>query len=230
MHPASGSADSWRFQQEPFASAGFRCITHDLRGWGRSKREANSDPGCMSDDLAALADHLGLEQFVLVGAAYGGFGALDYALRYSNRLQALVLSGTQAGIADPTYSALRDRVVSPPIRQLPLEFRELGSSYRARDPEGVKQWLEISHGEGGADARQRMCMQVALPMLGDLKMPIQLIAGAADLLAPPALMRTFAAHMPGARFSTVSEAGHCIHWEEPDEWNRIVLAFLGDVF
>ncbi len=222
VHPASGSNESWRFQQQPFKSAGYRCITYDLRGWGRSASEG--DPGCMSDDLAALVDGLHLEKFALVGAAYGGFGALDYALRFPSRLSALVLSGTQGGIADPEYTRVRERVVAPEIRALPLEFRELGAGYRVRDPEGVQAWLEITRAEG--HARQRMHTQIALPMLAQLSVPTLLIAGGADLLAPPELMRQIAAHMPEHEFVCVCESGHCVHWEEPEAWNRLVLDFL----
>jgi pimeloyl-ACP methyl ester carboxylesterase len=222
LHPASGSSDSWRFQQQPFKTAGYRCITYDLRGWGRSTSEG--DPGCMSDDLAALVDALHLDRFSLVGAAYGGFGALDYAMRFPERLRALVLSGTQGGIADPQYASVRERVVAPPVRALPLEFRELGACYRTRDPAGVQQWLEITRAEG--HARQRMHTQIALRMLAQLHVPTLLIAGGSDLLAPPELMRQFAAHLPDHEFVTVCESGHCVHWEEPEQWNRLVLDFL----
>lgn len=227
LHPASGSSQSWRFQLQPFAAAGYRCITYDLRGWGRSRSTA-ADPGCLSDDLQALVEHLGLERFNLVAAAYGGFGGLDFALRFPDRLKTLVLSGTQGGIADPAYTQVRERVVSPPIRGLPLELRELGPSYRTRDPEGVQEWLAVAHeaGEPPATARQRTALRIMLPMLGELHVPTLLIAGGADLLAPPALMRLFAASLPSPRFVTVGEAGHCVHWEQPDEWNREVLSFL----
>jgi pimeloyl-ACP methyl ester carboxylesterase len=222
VHPASGSHESWRFQVEAFGAAGFRCVTYDLRGWGRST--SHGDPGCMSDDLAALVDSLPLSRFALVGAAYGGFGALDYALRFPDRLSALILSGTQAGIAEPSYMAVRERVVAPPIRALPLEFRELSPSYRARDPEGVRQWLDITRAEG--HVRQRMSRDVSLDMLAGLTVPTLLIAGGADLLAPPELMRLFAARIPDREFVSLGEAGHCVHWEEPNEWNRLVLDFL----
>jgi pimeloyl-ACP methyl ester carboxylesterase len=228
MHPASGSAESWNFQAVPFVENGYRCITYDLRGWGRSRSEPGVDPGCMSDDLAALVDHLGFERFTLVAAAYGGFGGLDYALRFPERLSALVLSGTQGGIADPEYTAIRERVVSAPIRALPLELRELGPSYRTTDPDGVRGWLEIAHaaGEPPASARQRTSLQITLPMLSGLHLPTLLIAGGADLLAPAALMHSFATHIPGHKFVVFGEAGHCIHWEQPNEWNATVLDFL----
>src|SRR6185312_15465576 len=145
----------------------------------------------LSDDLLALVDHLGLERFALVGAAYGGFGAVDFAVRFPGRVQALVLSGTQGGIADPAYVALRERVVSGPIRALPIDLRELGSAYRLHSPEGVAAWLEIGHaaGEPPPTSRQRMHRDISLADLSELRMPILLLAGGADLLAPPVLMR-----------------------------------------
>src|SRR5579859_3085222 len=228
LHPASGSAASWQFQLEPFAQQGYRCITYDLRGWGRSQPLAEAaDSGCMSDDLAALADTLDLSRFSLVGAAYGGFGALDYALRFPQRLAGLVLSGTQAGVADPAYVAARERVVSPPIRALPLELRELGPSYRTRAPAGVEQWKAIAHaaGEPPVSARQRMAVQITLP-LTHLRVPTLLIAGGADLLAPPELMRMFGEGIPNHRLVVFGEAGHCVHWEQPEAWNHEVLTFL----
>jgi 2-succinyl-6-hydroxy-2,4-cyclohexadiene-1-carboxylate synthase len=227
LHPASGSSESWRSQLPAFAGSGFRCITYDLRNWGRSRSESTDD-GCFSDDLRALTEHLGLEKFALVGAAYGGFGAVDFAVRFPERLSALVLSGTQGGIADPVYTALRERVVSAPIRGLPLELRELGPSYRTRDPEGVEAWLAIAHaaGEPGASARQRMHRDIVLSDLEAVRVPTLLLAGGADLLAPPELMRRIAEHLPDQQLVVLGESGHCLHWEEPAEWNRLVLAFL----
>ncbi len=183
----------------------------------------------MSDDLLALVDHLHLDTFVLIAAAYGGFGGVDFALRFPRRVQAFVLSGSQGGIADPTYTAIRERVVSAPIRALPIELRELGPSYRTRDPDGVQRWLAVGHaaGEPPASARQRMHQPIQLPMLASLTTPTLMIAGGADLLAPAELMRHIAAHVPDHEFVSIGEAGHCIHWEHAEEWNRLALEFLG---
>jgi pimeloyl-ACP methyl ester carboxylesterase len=229
MHPASGSANAWAAQVPAFQARGYRTIVYDLRGWARSQPDPDaSDTGTMSDDLLALVDHLGLDRFVLAAAAYGGFGGVDFALRFPERLAAFVLSASQGGIADPAYTAIRERVVSAPIRALPINLRELGPSYRTRDPEGVERWLEVHHaaGEPPASARQRMHLQVSLPMLAELSVRTLMIGGGADLLAPPALMRLLAERVPDCRYVTLGEAGHCVHWEQPDDWNQLVLDFL----
>jgi pimeloyl-ACP methyl ester carboxylesterase len=181
----------------------------------------------MSDDLLALVNHLRLDRFTLIAAAYGGFGGLDFALRFPERLDAFVLSASQGGVADPEYVATRERVVSPEIRALPIHLRELGPSYRTEHPDGVREWQAIAEmAEHSTTGRQRTALRIDLPLLNTLAVPTLLIAGGADLLAPPGLMRLLAARIPNAQFATVGEAGHCVHWEYPSEWNAIVLDFL----
>jgi pimeloyl-ACP methyl ester carboxylesterase len=52
------------------------------------------------------------------------------------------------------------------------------------------------------------------------------IAGEADLIAPPGLMRVWAGHVKNALWTTVPDAGHAIAWEKPEIFNRTVLRFL----
>src|SRR5262245_35849197 len=93
VHPAAGTSDCWVHQIDAFVAAGYRCVTYDLRGWGRSQpTDPEADPGIASDDLRALVDALGLARFTLIAAAFGGFCALDFALRFQDRLESFVLA------------------------------------------------------------------------------------------------------------------------------------------
>jgi 2-succinyl-6-hydroxy-2,4-cyclohexadiene-1-carboxylate synthase len=228
MHPAAGSSASWLNQQPAFTASGYRCITCDARGFGKSSRwQDESQAGHASSDLHALADELALERFCLVGAAYGGFGALDFALRFPDRLRAFVLATSQGGLTDPDFVAIRTRIAGPEVRQMPIQFRELGPSYRTESPDGVDRWLHVLEAAGGEHlVRQSPYLSIMLPMLESLRVPTLVLAGDADLLAPPALMRLLAARIPGSEFATVPEAGHSAHWERPEQWNETVLAFL----
>jgi pimeloyl-ACP methyl ester carboxylesterase len=151
---------------------------------------------------------------------------VDYALRFPQRLRALVLATSQGGLTDPEYRAALERAVPAEIRALPTYLRELGPSYRVEDPEGVERWFALER-ESHPTARQRMHLQVTLPMLEQLRVRTLLLAAGADLLAPPALMRLLAVRIPNHQYELIPEAGHSAHWERPDEWNRIVLDFLG---
>lgn len=227
IHAAAGSSESWVNQLPAFTEAGFRCLTYDQRGWLRSKAKPGAGLGHASDDLLALADHLAIGKFHLIANAYGGFGGVDFALRYPDRLLSFVLSDSQGGLDDPDYVALRTRIAPPALRALPIELRELGPTYRTENPYGTSEWLRLIHEAGGETAeRQPPALRIRLTTLERLRVPTLMICGDADLLSPPGLMRILAARVPDCRLVTIPEAGHSAYWERPADWNRAVLEFL----
>jgi 2-succinyl-6-hydroxy-2,4-cyclohexadiene-1-carboxylate synthase len=230
VHPAAADHHTWEQQLPAFVADGYRCITYDLRGWGQSRQKPDAtDAGQISTDLEALTRQLGLDRFVLIGAAYGGMGALDYALRFQDRLHAFVLATSQGAIVSPEFSAILDRIVPPALRAIPIELRELGPSYRVEQPAGVERWLQIIHDGGGESApRQPRYLTLTLDLLETLRVPTLVLAADADLLAPPALMRLIAERIPDSVFATVPDAGHSAHWERPAAWNQAVLGFLAN--
>ena len=146
LHALTGTADSWVYQVPAFTAAGYRCITYDRRGWGRSKAtDPELHPETASDDLHALLESLSLAPVHLVSTAAGGLIALDYALAHPERVRSLVAANTIGGVQDESYLEVQRRARPPEIQNLPVELRELGPSYRATNPEGVKRWLEIDH-------------------------------------------------------------------------------------
>lgn len=229
VHPAAGGSESWAYQVPAFVAAGYRCITYDLRGWGKSQQlPSAAGLGYMSDDLEALVQGLDLERFMLVAAAYGGMGSIDYTLRFPQRVRAFVLATSQGAILDPEFVEVLDRVVRPEIRKLPIELRELGPSYRAENPDGVARWLQIFHASAGESVqRQPRYLKLTLSLLETMQAPTLVLAGGADLISPPALMRLMAERIPGSEFRMVADAGHSANWERPEAWNQIVLEFLG---
>ena len=208
----------------------FRCVTYDRRHAGRSKPTPNGDqPGHASDDLHNLVDHLGLERFHLVATAAGGIGGLDYALEHPKRVRSLVVANSIGGVRDPAYLEVQQRLRPPEIQNLPIELRELGPSYRGTDPEGTERWIQIeqsSRPAGTHEPEQQLRHPMTLARLETMKVPVLVLAGDADLLSPPALMRMLAGPIPRCQFVTVPEAGHAAFWERPEIWNELVLNFL----
>jgi pimeloyl-ACP methyl ester carboxylesterase len=231
LHAASGTCDSWVYQEPAFTAAGYRCITYDRRGWGRSRPAASGEqPGYASDDLHGLTEHLGLGRFHLVATAAGGIGGLDYALLHPQRLRSLVVANSIAGVQDPAYLEVQQRLRPPEIQALPVELRELGPSYRGLNPEGTRRWLAIEHAsrpQGSHGPGQPLRQPITFARLETMRLPVLVLVGEADLLSPPALMRLLATHIPQCQFVSVPEAGHAAFWEQPEMWNRLVLEFIG---
>lgn len=90
------TADAFEDQMFFLASRGYRCIAHDRRGHGRSSQPWNgNDLDTYADDLAELAEQLGLTDAVHVGHSTGGGEVVRYIGRHgSKRVAKAVLIGS----------------------------------------------------------------------------------------------------------------------------------------
>jgi pimeloyl-ACP methyl ester carboxylesterase len=227
LHPASGSALIWGYQQPAFARAGYRVISYSRRGYNGSAPVDRAKPGIASEDLHQLVEFLGLGKFHLFGSAQGGSIASDYAFSHPERLLSLSVSSNQFGVVDGEIFAAGSRIRPQIWEQIPVEIREVGPSYRARNPEGFRQWIELERKSGLIDSfRQPLRNRITEAMLSTLAVPTLVICGAADLATPPSVARMIAARIPDAELVVAPEAGHSVYWEEPEVFNRAVLAFI----
>jgi pimeloyl-ACP methyl ester carboxylesterase len=230
LHPATGSALIWGYQQPVFAKAGCRVIAYSRRGYYNSAPYDRNDPGIGSEDLRHLADVLGLKRFHVLASAAGGSIASDFAFSYQDRLLSLTISSNSFGVLDGEIANAAGFIRPKGFDQLPPEFRELGPSYRAANPEGVKAWLELEHKALiGPRVSQTLKNKITQAKLKELKLPTLLITGPADLYTPPSISRMIAAEIPNSRVTLIPEAGHSPYWEQPELFNRAVLEFIGGV-
>jgi pimeloyl-ACP methyl ester carboxylesterase len=230
LHANTGTATSWEPQIEAFAKAGYRVIAFDRRGWGRSQADpvTGPQPGSVAGDLDALIDHLKLAKVILVGVAGGGFVSLDYAAWRPERVAAMVVAASSARLdAEKDMREITARIDMPGRRSLPVVFMEVGPAYRSADPEGTARWIEnekAARQPGAVDQPLRTPNTYA--KLQSIKAPTLVLAGGADLIAPPGLMRVWQAHLPGSEFVSIPDAGHAVAWEQPAAFNAAVLEFL----
>jgi len=191
---------------------------------------AGVQAGTGADDLLALVNHLGIDRFHLVGTAAGGGIALDFAVSFPQRLRSLVVANAVGGVQDKDYLELGQRIrPASQFDALPPDFRELGPSYRAANPGGTQHWLELartSRPEGSPPPAQTTRNPITFALLEEIKVPALLLTGDADLYAPPAVLRLFAARIKNSESVVIPEAGHSAYWEQPEIFNRTVLEFI----
>lgn len=226
LHANTGTAESWQYQFGDLVAAGLRVIAFDRPGRGCSPEGKKS--ASLSQTIDRLTAALGIETFMLVGVAGGSFVAIDYASSHPNRVSALVLLATTGQFAEPEIDAAVKRIEIPDIRKHAASYRELGPSYRAADPEGVAHWMEVH--EHAEQEGSRVAPDLSSPnnfaKLRAIACRTLVIAGGADLIAPPALMRMWFRHAPNWQLALVEEAGHAPQWESPETVNRLLTAFL----
>ncbi len=130
------------------------------------------------------------------------------------------------------------------IPAITLEHRELGSWFRATDRAGVADFLAIQdngrHHEAGSCPRANVGKnQPGLPadaannpnsfekIARLLTQRTLLLAGSGDLYySPPVLMQAWGRHLPRAQYAQMN-TGHAPQFEHPEQFNDIVLRFLG---
>ena len=228
LHPASGSALIWLYQQPVFARAGYRVIAYSRRNYYNSDLAPADNPGTASEDLQNLIEFLRLEKFHLVSSAAGGSVAADYALSHPERLLSLTVSSNNLAAANGYIAEAAAKIRIKEWDDLPRWFRELGPSYRAANPAGVQKWIELNHkSETGKGARQKLVNVVSPEKLETLRVRTLLMTGAADMFTSPSIMRMIARHVPDNEVVIAPECGHSIYWEQPEFFNRAVLGFIG---
>jgi pimeloyl-ACP methyl ester carboxylesterase len=204
----------WEHQVPDFNGAGYRFIAYDRRA-----------EGAAVDDLEALAAHLGLDRFHLVGTAAGGIVAVDYALSFPQRLRSLVVANSIVGVQDEEYLELTRRLrPAPEFNAIPADIRELGPSYRAINSVGTERWKELAQHSTPYTPRNR----ITFAALETIRIPTLLLTGDADLYAPPPVLRLFAARFPNCESVVIPECGHSAFWEQPEAFNRVVLDFISN--
>ncbi|REE07450.1 pimeloyl-ACP methyl ester carboxylesterase [Paraburkholderia sp. BL27I4N3] len=231
IHANTGTSTSWKKQIDAFSSAGYRVITFDRRGWGKSiaDKSSGAQPGSVAGDLDALATLLNLPPFHLIGVAAGGFATLDYASWRPNRLRSIVIAASNGHfISESAMKQLRIEIAVPSFESLSPEDREIGVSYRTAHPDGVKEWSEIERSAHlSGSPMQDLHSPNTFAKMEAINVPALVIAGDEDLLAPPALMHLWASHLKQYELANIRGAGHSLPWERPEEFNETVLTFLG---
>lgn len=249
LHAASGNSAVFEQQVEPMVRAGFRYIAFDRPGVGQSTRVPGGEAAGTGapPDLEQVMDALHVQRFHIVGSAAGGGIGLQYALFRPGRVLSITVSNSIGNVQDADYAAMSARLRPPAFNALPPEVRELGPSFRAVDPDGVRRWLELNGGPaeaGAAAAAARGAGATAAPgglapgavpgggspvtfaALEKLTVPTLLLTGDADLYTPPSVLRLFKQHMRNAEMAIIVDSGHAAHWENPAAFNRRVLEFL----
>jgi pimeloyl-ACP methyl ester carboxylesterase len=239
-HGLGGNHLSWWQQVGHFARR-YRCITFAHRGFAPSSPiEGGPDPADYGDDLAALIDHLQLDDVRIVAQSMGGWSAVEYALKRTGKLKALVLAATTGSIdpgqmREPERSRHAEWLKTSEAARADLVRRHIhvaaGARMAAEQPALHLLYRHIDDVNASLNKeaiRLRLWQnrRRAPEELGAAGCPILFIAGDEDIVIPPFAGDAIAAVLPNARAAHIPDAGHSAYFERAAVFNKLVEAFL----
>ena len=211
-------------------------VSYDKRGHGLSDApEGDYTIAEHTADLVGLLDHLGIARAAVAGVSVGGMIAQDFAIRYRDRLTALVLCDTAAQIgSDAMWNTRIEAVRGQGLAAIvePVMERWFTPGYRQCQAVDLAGWTNMflrmpAHGYAGTCAALRDADLTAA--VGGIAVPTLVLVGDQDLSTPPDLVRATAARIANARFEIIASAGHLPMIEQPDGLARLIELFLSEV-
>lgn len=216
--------------------AGYRLIGLDKRGHGLSAVEpAAASIEDFADDVLALADHLGVDRFVLCGVSIGGLIGQATALRAPERLLGLVLCNT--GLKIGTDAIWNERiaaaegagVASMADAVMARWFTPAFQESRPATLAGHRAMLVATPNAGYAAACRAIRDADYSAASARVRVPTLCIAGEQDLATPPELVKALADTIPGARYQAFSPCGHLPSVEQPAACAAAIADFLAEI-
>lgn len=246
------SADHWTLASFRRCADRFTLVFYDHRCNGRSDGAPVSSMTWenLTADADALRERLGFERWAVLGHSFGGQVALEYALRYPDRLSHLVLLDTGGDsrwaqqnaprlLAERGYSAEKVELVRrwfngdfAPEEYFSI-FRRIGSAYNRHPILGAARIL--MHGGWRSKMRPEALVfagrhllkgWTVMDRLEEITVPTLVMAGREDFVFPPECQRELAAGIPDARLHIIERAGHNPHDEQAAEVMRAVRDFI----
>lgn len=232
----------WDDQFATFAQY-YRVIRYDIRGFGSSNLP--QVPYSDRQDLFDLLTYLDIEKTYLLGLSLGGGIALDFTLEYPERVDALILVGSNV-----TGAPIPQILTQEEIQVLIGQQQPMQEAMNTRDiptiVDAVMNHPTLVPSEDYPSARQRVRENLseysfvwvlnpasrqeleppAWGRLREIAVPTLIVVGGDDSFLLHRYADQLEREIAGARRVMIPGTHHMPNMEKPEEFNPIVLDFL----
>ena len=245
-YPLSGA--SWEKQVPVLLGAGYRVITYDRRGFGKSSQPTTGyNYDTFAEDLHKLITHLELRDFILVGFSMGGGEVARYFGKYGSKSvsKAVIISGVPPyliktpdnpeGVDGSVFAGIEKAVAADRYAFFTEFFKNFYNTDLLLGKRVSEQAVQGSWNlAAGASATASLACVATWHEdfredLACIDVPTLVIQGDADRILPITAtgLRT-AKLIKGARQLIVKDGPHCITWTHAEEVNAALQSFLSE--
>jgi len=245
-YPLDGA--SWEKQTAALLEAGYRVITYDRRGFGKSSKPATGyDYDTFAADLDTLLTTLDLQDVVLagfsmgtgeVGRYLGTYGSARIAkAAFLGSLEPYLLQAEDnpTGVPQEVFDGLLAAVTADRYAFFTEFFKNfyntddlLGTPRLSQEVVNAGWNLAVSASPVAAAAAQPTWLTDFRKDIPKIDVPALIVHGTADNILPiDATGRQFAKALPSAEYVEIEGAPHGLLWTHAAEVNEALLSFLG---
>ena len=226
-------------EQFPVLAGKYRVVRYDRRGYGKSFNP--QAPFSNIDDLNQLFIQLKIDKAILFGMSAGGGIAIDFTLKYPDKVNALVLVGAVvSGYGFSNHFLTRGGNINSLSEY--LEPKKFIKYFGWEDPyevypENIKakeKFLRLLEANplnvnGALGYFVKPLERSAVKYLYEIKVPVLVLVGEYDIPDVHAHSGVIEAGIPNAKREIIFKAGHLIPLEQPKAFNASVLIFLSSL-
>jgi 3-oxoadipate enol-lactonase len=216
----------------PALSHSFRVIVPELPGFGRSAVVSGGLAEIADRMAAAVKDAASGEQPIVLGNGYGGFVALQMAIRHPQLAAKFILADCGAAFSEPGRQAFRNMAAASEAKGLAAitdvamrrlfapEFQEAHPDLMAdRRAAFLRTDEDVFRAACGALAELDL-----RPELGKVTVPVLVLVGEHDEATPPPMSHELAAGLPNAQLKIIAGCAHVPQLQSP----QVFLDAIGD--
>lgn len=214
----------------------WQVINLDMRNHGRSDWHDSMSYALMAEDVKETLDHLGLEQVILLGHSMGGKIAMEFALRYPERVSKLILADISPVQNRPRHLEILSALDGIDLDSLQSRQHADQQLALAITETGVRQFLLKSLYKDGDQFRWRFNVKALIanysqlleapPSKGPYTGPTLFIKGAESDYLLPEHQSLIQQLFPHSKAKVIMGTGHWLHAEKPVAFAKIVTDFL----
>lgn len=227
-------------EQFPVLAKMYRVVRYDRRGFGKSSNPQS--PFSNMDDLNQLFIQLKINKAIVFGMSAGGGLAIDFTLKYPDKVSALVLVGAVvSGYGYSSHMLTRGGRVDS-LAELTTDPQKVIKYFGWEDPyqmyqkniKAKKRCLKLLETNPQNANFQKYNFlkppeRPAVNFLSEIKVPALILVGEHDIPDVHAHAGVIEAGIPNAKREIILKAGHLIPLEQPEVFNGSVLKFLNSI-
>ncbi|OLC10261.1 MAG: hypothetical protein AUH41_03220 [Gemmatimonadetes bacterium 13_1_40CM_66_11] len=240
IHGFPFDSSMWRHQIA--ALSNWERVVPDLWGAGLANIPASAGPYLIADQATSLVrtlDDLHVDEVVVCGQSMGGYVAFELLRAFPTRVRAAILCSTKATADTPEAKRGRDTMAAKAEREGPgaiaaeLVPKLLARVTLERQPAVVREVTTMIERQPVygmvVTLRALRDRPDSTALLGQIRIPVLVVAGDDDQIAPAAGMEEMARAIRGAQFRVIPGSGHLSPLEQPQAVNAALNSFLAQL-